>query len=204
MLSMALAVGTCSEGGGVWGWTFCPLRGAQTSLHEEQPLMLGGKGPSTHTLRDCFWGTLRCSQQQEIEMWRNYWRVHQKQWLGSRAQLQIPVISSSWETWEALSILLGTCVPCSAVCAGFIWGRCICSSDKLVVRQCEERVPPKRIAGLLATHQGKKAWCSWRRCLSLNITSSASRQQSRDLSRWWLVLTSPLRAVSHLSVSPMS
>lgn len=95
-------------------------------------------------------------------------------------------------------------VPCSAICAGFIWGGCIRSSDKLRVRQHKEKVPPKGRAGLLATHWGKKPWFSQRRHLSLNISSSASRQLSRDLSRWWLVLTSPLRAISHLWLSPVS
>lgn len=39
--------------------------------------------------------------------------------------------------------------------------------------------------------------------LSLNISSSASRQQSCDLSKWWLAPESLLRAVFHLWISPL-
>lgn len=203
-----------------WGWPRCllwlsPPRGAQTSLRNEQPLMLVEKCPSTHALRQWLlsWGTLWCSRLQETETWRSYWRYTRN---GAPCRLVSAQISGGWGAelgckcqWSAApekhgagSILMGTSVPAVQSILNLFGAGVYAALTHLRLGKAWREGASQMQSGPPGHPPRKKAWCSGSRLLSLNITSCASRQQSCDLSRWWLILTSPLRAISHLWISP--
>lgn len=149
------------------------------------------------------------------KMWKAFWGVQWERsflhadvcpcqwWSQSRAWMHVPGISCPWELWA------GGWISTNG-------GMCTCNS---ALDLLEAGAYPPLIHFWLGTAWRKDAFQMQSRApghpqrkrrpdavgdlLSLNISSSASRQQSCDLSKWWLAPESLLRAVFHLWISPL-